>query len=656
MTEKASEDSCAEVAVASDLLALAGVGVFSLPPGGPIEWSQPLKSAAPFDARALTDRFEGNCHPDDYDRVMSLVGRLWESGGEGDFEYRIRRGDGGWLKLRTTYRTTSGAEGHTLRALVQDVTAVSEAYDTAVWAEKQVRALMEESRVNARRLKLALGAAQAGVFEIDHEAETFWCSPEFVLLIGRQMSYAEACALPWSFVHPDDRAEVREAARVWMKGALLNAPLDLRIVRPDGQSRWVRLYYELKRDVRGRARRSVGLMLDIDERKRQELALIQAEKAAQAGAEAKSRFLASVSHEIRTPMNGVLGVLHLLKSEALSEGARGLLDEALACGKMLSELINDVLDFSKIEADQLELAPEPTDPAATLDGVARLLLPQCAEKGLYLRLEVEPGIGWALVDPIRLRQALFNLLGNAVKFTLEGGVEVRLRAAGAGEARRLRFEVSDTGVGIAEEALPHIFQLFSQADSSTTRRFGGTGLGLAITRRLAHLMSGEVEVQSAEGAGTTFVLEIAAPEAAAPDAEAEEVQSLDGLRVLVVEDNPTNRTIATKVLENLGAAVQTAEDGLAGVEAAAAGGFDLILMDVQMPVMDGLEATRRIRALPGPAARTPIVALTANVMAHQRQTYLAAGMDGVAAKPISPAALLGEIARIAAAGVEVAAA
>jgi CheY-like chemotaxis protein len=247
-------------------------------------------------------------------------------------------------------------------------------------------------------------------------------------------------------------------------------------------------------------------------------------------------------------------------------------------------------------------------------------------------------------DPVRLRQALFNLIGNAVKFTERGGVVVRFGRTPEGQ---LRFEVEDSGVGVPAAAQAHIFDRFNQGDASTTRRFGGSGLGLAITRKLAGLMGGDVGFRSVEGRGSTFWLDIAAapaqPEAAA-QAPADGV--LDGLRILVVEDNPTNRIIATKLLEQLGASVETAADGFLGVEAAAHGGFDLILMDVQMPGMDGLEAARRIRALPAPVGATPIVALTANVLSHQSQAYLAAGMNGVVGKPISPAALLQEVARL----------
>jgi CheY-like chemotaxis protein len=344
----------------------------------------------------------------------------------------------------------------------------------------------------------------------------------------------------------------------------------------------------------------------------------------------------------------VLGVLHLLRAEPLSENGRPLLDEALQCGHMLSELINDILDLSKIEAGQMQLAPEPTDPGAALRGVANMLRPQAEAKGLTLSIDAEDE-GWSRIDPVRLRQTLFNLMGNAVKFTHAGGVKARMAVLGEGGGRRLRFEIEDTGIGIPQAARPRLFGRFQQADDSATRQFGGTGLGLAITRHLVRLMGGEVGFDSVEGQGSTFWFEIAAPEAARPEpALPPSSHRLEGLQVLVVEDNAANRTIVRKILENLGAAVEVAEDGAAGVEAASRLAPSVILMDVQMPDMDGLEATRRIRALPGPAARAPIIALTANVLEHQRQTYLDCGMDGLVGKPIAPAALLQEILRLAA--------
>jgi PAS domain S-box-containing protein len=379
-------------------------------------------------------------------------------------------------------------------------------------------------------------------------------------------------------------------------------------------------------------------------------AAVAGAEAARQAAETKSQFLANMSHEIRTPMNGVLGVLHLLKNENLTEEGRNLLGEALACGSMLAELLNDVMDFSKIEAGKLELSPEPIDLSAALVGVTGLLRSQAEQKGLYLRSRISPDVGWADIDPVRLRQMLFNLIGNAVKFTGEGGVEVWMTTRGEGPMRNLRVEIQDTGIGISRDAQARLFERFHQADGSTTRRFGGTGLGLAITRALAKLMDGEVGVDSEPGQGATFWFEISAPETHSRATQVEaEAKWLEGLRVLVVEDNATNRLIATKMLENLGASVTTVNDGRLGVEAAQVCAYDLIFMDIQMPVMDGLEATGAIRALSGPVAQTPIIAMTANALSHQRTEYLAAGMNGVVPKPLSPAALLTELARLSAA-------
>jgi CheY-like chemotaxis protein len=390
----------------------------------------------------------------------------------------------------------------------------------------------------------------------------------------------------------------------------------------------------------------VGLMIDIDDAKRQALALRAAQEAAEAATEAKSRFLASMSHEIRTPMNGVVGVLHLMKGEPISPGGRRLLDEALACADMLSQLINDVLDFSKIEAGKLEIRPEPSSARGALDGVLSLLDSQAGAKGVAFRRDIDPDLDWVMVDPVRLRQCLFNLVGNAVKFTERGEVALRLGWAGPG---RLRFEAADTGAGVPEAARERLFQRFEQAGGSAGQVAGGTGLGLAISRNLVEMMGGEIGFRPNAPHGSVFWFEIDAPPADAPptrislSADA----SLEGLRVLLVDDNATNRLIGGKVLEALGAGTALASGGLEAVEAVRLQAFDLVLMDINMPGIDGLEALRRIRALPDGKGGVPVLALTANVMAHQRDAYLAAGMDGVLGKPFSPAELLTEVLRLA---------
>jgi len=553
-------------------------------------------------------------------------------------EDQLQDGLGQVHTLRWEARPWRDADGEIAGVItyMDDVTALSEA--------------RREARANARRLRVALGAAQAGVYEIDHAGKTFWGSPEFHRILGRRITYDDVRSAVWPMIYPADVAAVYEAAEAWRPRehghpSAKGRSFDVRVGSREGDGKWIRIFHEVRLDTTGRVSKAFGLILDIDEKKRAELALVEAERAAQAANEAKAQFLANMSHEIRTPMNGVLGVMHLLKREKLPGDADHLLGEALACGRMLSTLLDDVIDFSRIEAGRLDVTSEAVDPSELAMSVARLLRGQAEHKGLELRVEA-PDLGLILTDPSRLRQALFNLVGNAVKFTLKGSVTLKVRRIERGEPR-IVFEVVDTGVGIASEAQGRLFERFQQADASTTRRFGGSGLGLAITRRLAQMMGGEVGFSSRENVGSTFLLTIAAPPAQARAAEAEMADGLlQGLKILVVEDNATNRLVARRILEQLGASVETADDGLDGVTCAARG-FDLILMDVQMPGIDGLEAARRIRNLPGPAARTPIIALTANVMSHQRAAYLAAGMDGVAAKPIAPAALIGEIVRLA---------
>ena len=629
--------------------ASAGVGIWRYDPvTNQIWWSDELIAMLGVDpqASATPDAFAKLVHGRDRKRTQAALNRAVTTGAPAKLEHRIRA-RGGWMTVRVTIQTERAPNGlFVMNGMSEDITELAGARDAARRGEQHMRRAQREAQAGATRQNLALEAAEAGVYEIDHVAKTFWASPEFERITGqKKASYEEATHLRFPGFHPDDLDHVRASFRALHSGSKRSGEaFEARIVRPDGETRWIRLSHHLKVARNGRWLKAVGLIQDFDDRKRQELALIEAQQAAEAGAEAKATFLANMSHEIRTPMNGVMGVLHLLKTEQLTEEGRSMLEEALSCGQMLAELLNDVIDFSKIEAGHLELTCEPVNVTAVVEGVARLLRPQAEAKGLSLDIAVDSQVGWVRADPVRLRQALFNLVGNAVKFTEAGRVKISCFTPMRGT---LRFEVEDTGVGIPEPAQSRIFQRFDQGDASTTRRFGGSGLGLTITKRLAEMMSGDVGFASVEGQGSTFWLEIAAEPTEARAKTADDLTAvLDGLRILVVEDNATNRMIATKLLENLGASVETAADGYLGVEAAERGSFDMILMDVQMPGIDGLEAARRIRSLGGAAAQTPIVALTANVLSHQQRRYLDAGMDGVVGKPISPGALIAEIIRL----------
>lgn len=564
-------------------------------------------------------------HPDDMPAIRGIMPALRE-GGHARTEHRVLRKDGGVVWVRS--RAKKGMVDATIIVL-EDVT------------EEYVARRDRDDAARANELLREAGGIMfwrfdplTGLYDVDADLSR----PGGVGVVGaRRMTVAQMM----SEIHPDDRGRIVQAFEQTLTTGEPKV-IEYRHQRGEAKGEWgsFRVAWRGLRQTEQGAWLIIGMTQDVSE-------VAEARDAALAAAEAKAQFLANMSHEIRTPMNGVLGVLHLLKGERLSDDARKLLAEAVGCGQMLSELLNDVIDFSRIEAGRLDLTPEPIDPGALLDSVADLLRPQAQASGLYLNVEIDPALGWVAVDPVRLRQILFNLIGNAVKFTLKGGVDVRLSAITRDGAPGLRFEVADSGVGISDEAQTYLFQRFHQADGSTTRRFGGSGLGLAISRRLAELLGGEISLRSSFGVGSVFTLDIVAPPAREPEAhESADGALLAGLKVLVVEDNPTNRLIATRLLEQLGAEVETADDGCTGVEAVSRTAFDLVFMDVQMPVMDGVEATRVIRAMSGPASATPILAMTANALSHQTEAYLAAGMNGVVSKPLQPAVL---VARIAAA-------
>lgn len=558
------------------------------------------------------------------DRTWSVpTGRVW-----------LRRGDGTRLRVWVDALPMQlGGQMHhlcTVRPTTLKVTAPEVGLDDA-------------------RLKELLANLPGGVYRCSYDRHwrTVFLSERFADICGcPSAEFLEPYGRSFKeIVHPDDVPLIQAAVRAAIEQRSFYE-VEFRIVRPDGAVRWLLDRGMPVSDREGRVRWLDGAMFDITGQKAAEEraeALELERAAAEAASAAKSRFLAVMSHEMRTPLNAIVGMTTLLADSALDDEQRRFVDTARTSSDALLDLINDVLDFSKIDTGHIELASADFDLRACVTGSLELLRPRAEAQGLAFGARVADGVPrWVVGDAARLRQVLVNLLGNAIKFTPAGEVRVEVDAEAADEgadegadAVRIRFAVSDTGIGIPLAEQGAIFEAFSQVDASTTRRFGGSGLGLAISRRLVRLMGGDLTVSSAPGEGATFSFEVTLPPGRAPArSDAPSAADVPPLRMLLAEDNPVNQRVGQRLVQMLGLDADLASDGQRVLAAFEATDYDVVLMDVRMPEMDGLEATRRLRASL-PADRQPrVIALTANATREDEAACFAAGMDAFLSKPL----------------------
>ena len=517
---------------------------------------------------------------------------------------------------------------------------------TAYEVSDMVMALEDAKRAE-QRLTIAAELGSLVVWEMDWRRRQL--SGGGLRPDGEQATYDELDRDIWANLHPEDRPAAQAA---WDDHIAYGTPFRRtyrHLQKATGEYVWVDSACEAIKTPSGKIERVVGAIRNIDHEKRAEAELRQAKEAAEAASRAKSEFLANMSHEIRTPLNGVMGVAGALAKTSLSPAQAEMVGLIESSAQTLQALLTDILDLARIEAGRMEIKAEPFDLALSVEACCALFEPTAAAKGLDFALSIAPTARGAFKgDAVRLRQVLCNLLSNAIKFTSQGSVSLTVEAEPRGGGAAFAFEVRDSGIGFDEETKARLFERFEQADGSITRRFGGTGLGLAISRSLAEAMGGHLSADATPGEGACFRLKLdldraqASPDAGEAKTDAGAQGDLSGRRILLAEDHATNRRVVELILGAAGVELTCVEDGAQAVDAALREPFDLVLMDMQMPVMDGLTAISRIRAAQAGRGlpRTPILTLTANAMPEHAAASLTAGADGHVTKPITADALL----------------
>jgi signal transduction histidine kinase/ActR/RegA family two-component response regulator len=597
-------------------------------------------------------------------------------------------------QIGRTQRLVIGLAATVLLALYSTLYLVVRRADAIVRRQSAERVEAQRSMQRASEfLNTLVNGLPSPVFVKDEAHRWLTVNDEFCRLVGKPRSQILGTSDFDHFTEAQARAAWAHDDIAFASGRPEMTEPRVRLV--GDSSRWL-LARKCAAQVPQGGRILIGVLTDVTDLKLAQREMLDAKEAAESANRAKSQFLANMSHEIRTPMNGILGMTELLLGTGLDETQRRFAYTVHRSGTALLQIINDILDFSKIEAGKLEIECTDFDLRAGLEDVTELLANRARAKGLTLDCRIGAGVpAYVRGDAMRLRQILINLAGNAVKFTESGTIVVEAARHGAdtdsspGDGCTLRFSVTDTGIGIPSEAIERLFQPFNQVDGSTTRRFGGTGLGLVICKQLVELMGGEIGVVSTPGSGATFwftvpltVGVVASVDPGARDSMASQAQRVRALRparadarktappgslnlsleptgddmalssararILLAEDNGVNQEVARAMVENLGCEVEVARDGVEALERLASGGFDAVLMDCQMPRMDGFEASREIRAREsraGDGGRICIIALTANAMEGDRERCLEAGMDDYLAKPFNLAELAAVLGR-----------
>ncbi len=605
------------------------------------------------DFGATSDEWSKRIHPDDAPAVFAKLQPYMEGKpGAAAIEFRMLCKDGGWKwTLGRGMVVQRAADGKPLRMIGTntDITErkLAEAEIKKLNANLEARVLErteELAKSNSRlaETQFAMDRAGIGIHWIDADTGRFLYVNEYAArLLGYRLDELAGMGVP--DVDPNYSSEnFRQAT--WALREQGSATVETTEIHKDGRIIPIEVTFYFQPSSGDLPSHFISFFTDISQRKEADRMLRQAKEDAEAANRAKSAFLANMSHEIRTPMNGIIGMANILRQEGVSPKQAKRLDTIDASAQHLLSVINNVLDISKIEAGKFTLEEVPVVVSSLMANVSSILSERVKAKGIHLLIETEHLPHNLVGDPTRLQQAVLNYATNAVKFTERGTVTLRaLKLGETDDSVTVRFEVTDTGIGIEPDAMSRLFSTFEQADNSMTRKYGGTGLGLAITRRLAELMGGEAGGESTPGVGSTFWFtanlnkgeEAAASAATVVDAEAEIRKHYSGHRILVVDDEPINREVAVMQLEAVDLVVDTAEDGAEAVALATKNSYAAIFMDMQMPKVNGLEATQEIRQLPG-YRDTPIIAMTANAFAEDKAQCVAAGMNDFLIKPFNP--------------------